>query len=313
MVLELRPSWCLDDETASELFEFGPWMTPGGIPVSALDGDNWKPGEEVHLQRQVQVMFDAVEVRRKLGLRLGAIVGVGSRWTCRRTSEAGTHRGGPKPLALTTDMTLELAIPRDIGGSIELETCLVVNWVVRDRPFNSCPDGAMIWSDGWSTNKSQRSLLLEGAELRIPVRSVAFSSYFGAPSGALWALDMDPSVALDDLLSNVVTVLLNSDVLDRDFKNKEGEGDASLIPEYVSAGIQVDLLRCLTAALSDDLEGDERWEDMEDGSVGALVVRHLTESFGSVRSGLDNFGSDQPAFSRHLWHRFAPVAWRTKR
>jgi hypothetical protein len=310
VALELRPSWCLDDETAKELIELGAWTSADGTPALNRDGDHWRPGEPVLLQRQVQLRVDAVDVRRKLGLRPGAVVGIGSRWTCRRTSEAGTHEGGPEPLALTTDVTLDLAIPPHIGGTVELETCLIVRWTTDDRPPHSCPDGAMIWSDGWSVGKPERTLLLEGAELRIPVRSVAFSSYFGQPSGALWAVDLDPSVALDDVLSNVVTVLLNREVLDRDFKNGDEQGDASLLPSASAAGIQVDLLRSLTAALVDELDGNERWQDMEDGTVGALLVRHLAESFGGVQAGLDNYRDDQPVFTRQLWHRFAPTSWR---
>jgi len=310
VVLELRPSWCLDDVTAKELIGLGAWSSADGMPALTRDGDHWRPGEPVRLQREVQLRLDVVDIRRKLGLRPGAVVGIGSRWTCRRTSEAGTHQGGPEPLPLTSSMILDLEIPPHIAGTVELETCLLVHWTTDDRPPHACPDGAMIWSDGWSVGRPERTLLLEGDEMRIPVRSVAFSSYYGTPSGALWAVDLDPSVALDDIMANVVTILLNREVLDRDFKNGDGDGDASLIPSASAAGIQVDLLRSLTAALADDLDGSEQWQDMEDGTVGSMLIRHLAESFGGVQAGLDNYREDQPAFTRQLWHRFAPTSWR---
>lgn len=311
MALELRPAWCLDDSTALELLELGPWVTEDGRPALSRDGDHWKPGESVVLRRDVGLRVDAIEARRRLGLRPGAVVGIASRWTCRTTSEAGTHEGGPEPVPLTANITLDLAIPPRIGGTVELETCLLVHWTTADRPPHSCPDGAMIWSDGWSLGRGDRTILLEGAEVRIPVRSVPFAHHFGQPSGALWAIDLDPSVALDDLLPNVVTVLINRELLDRDFKDDDGEGDAALIPPSAATGIQVDLLRCLTAALDEELDGDERWEDMEEGTVGAMVVRHLAETFESVDAGLVNFHDDQAAFDRELWNRFAPTSWRS--
>lgn len=309
MALELRPGWCLDDDIVRDLLDLGEWTTDSGTQALDRDGDHWKPGDPVRIHRQVSLRVDPVEVRRQLGLRPGAVIGVACRWTCRTTSEAGTHVGGPAALPLVGDVAITLEVPSQIAGSLELETCLLVRWSTEHRPPNACPDGAMVWSEGWSVGRAERSLLLEGSEVRVPVRSVAFASYFGQPSGALWSIDLDPSVAMDDLLCNVVTVLLNREVLDRDFKDREGEGDASLLSRAAAAGIQVDLLRALSAALVEELEGDEDWREMEDGTVGAMVVRHLTETFESVQGGLANFSDDQPAFARELWHRFAPTTW----
>jgi hypothetical protein len=309
VALELRPAWCLDDSVVEEILEIGAWVTKDGRPALGRDGDDWKPGEPVGISRVIRLKDAPADARRRLGLRPGAVVGVACRWTCRTTSEGGTHVGGPAPLPLADNLTLSLEIPSNIAGSIELETCLLVRWTTDDRSPNSCPDGAMIWSEGWNINRSERTLLLEGSEVRIPVRTVAFANHYGQSSGALWAIDLDPSVALDDILSNVVTVLINREVLDRDFRNADGEGDASLIPAHAAAGIQVDLLRSLTAALKEELDGDEDWHEQEEGTIGAVVVRHLTETFDSVEAGLADFSEDQPAFSRRLWDRFAPSFW----
>ena len=154
-----------------------------------------------------------------------------------------------------------------------------------------------------------RTILLEGDETRIPVRTVAFGEYFGQPSGALWAIDLDTTIEADDLLANVVTVLLNKEVLERDFRGSDGEPDASRLHDVALAGISVDLIRCLTAALLDDLSDVGDWLEMPDGSVGAMLSVRLLEAFGSVPAAKVLFESDQQAFARSLWHRFAPDSW----
>ena len=115
-------------------------------------------------------------------------------------------------------------------------------------------DGALVWSDGWTNPIRERTILLEGAETRIPVRTVSFDQHFGEPSGALWAIDLDTSIEPDDLLANVVTVLLNKDVMIRDFRGANGEPDARKIPTSSLAGMSVDLVRSLTAALVEELQ-----------------------------------------------------------
>ena len=309
MPLELRPAWCLVEETLDDLIELTPWVVDDGQLAIDQDGDHWSPGAGVRLSREVVLRVDPVELRQRLGLWPGAQVGIAGRWSCRTTFEGGAHLDGPSPLPLESTMTLCLDVPERIGGSLEFETCLVVKWTSDERGPNSCPDGAMVWSDSWSLGKVERTLLLEGSESRVPVRSVAFAAHFGRPSGALWAIDLDPSVSLEDLISNVVTVLLNREVLDRDFRAGTEEGDASRLPDSATAGIQVDLVRALNAALSGELEGDEDWREMEDGTVGAMIVRYLAETFESVEAGLANFADDEPSFNRELWHRFAPASW----
>ncbi|MCU1365754.1 MAG: hypothetical protein JWN39_1393 [Ilumatobacteraceae bacterium] len=155
-------------------------------------------------------------------------------------------------------------------------------------------------------------MLLEGSQARIPVRSVDFDQYFGEPSGALWAVDLNASIEPDDLLANVATVLLNKEVLQREFMGSDGEPNAALLPASSLAGMSVDLVRCLTATLRDDLASADEWTDLPDGSVGAMLVLRLTETFGSVSAALTDFEYDQPAFTRELWNRFAPDSWRAR-
>lgn len=309
MALELRPPWCLSEATVSELIDFGEWITADGVAAVDHSGDHWKPGEAIHLARRVNLLVSPIELRQRLGILPGAVLGLAARWTCRTTFEGGAHVGGPRAVTLTSDTTLGLEIPPRLGGSIELETCIVVTWTSDDRPSDACPTGATVWSDGWSVDRRERTLLLEGAEMRIPVRSLAFSGHFKRPSGALWAVDLDPSIAMDDLLPNVVSVLLNSEILERTFRGEADEPDASRLPSFVTSAIQVDLVRALTAALVDQLEGDEDWRELDEGTAGALIVRYLTEAFGSVHEGIARFEGDEPTFTRELWHRFSPTTW----
>lgn len=312
MPLELRPAWCLTDEAVDEVMTFGPWTDHEGVPAYGRDGDDWRPGDILRLHRTVKLGVDPVDLRRRLGLRAGAVVGVAARWSCRSTSTAGVHSDGPTPLGLTPDTHLMIDVPASIAGSLEIETCLVVNWTTPERPTASCPEGALIWSDGWSVPARDRTILLEGAQARIPVRTVSFDQHFGQPSGALWAIDLDPSIGPDDLTANVATVLLNKDILQREFRGVADEPDAALLPPSALAGISVDLVRVLTAALSEELDGSEDWTELADGSVGAMLLLRLTEAFGSVARALEVFESDQPTFSRELWNRFAPDSWRAR-
>jgi hypothetical protein len=84
------------------------------------------------------------------------------------------------------------------------------------------------------------------------------------------------------------------------------------LPRSTHAGISVDLVRVLTAVLAEELQGDEDWAELADGTVGQMLVLRLTEAFGSVSGALADHEHDQPAFSRRLWDRFAPDSWRTQ-
>lgn len=310
MAFELRPTWCPTDGEVDRLFQFGSWMTGMGTEALLNDGDDWRPGQSLFISRDVELRQDLLSVRRDLGLAAGQAIGVAARWSCRATGSAGVHDGGPEPLALADHVRLEMSIPARIAGSIEIETCLVTSWSTSERPDGASPAGALLWSDGWAVASRDRTILLEGDEARIPVRTVAFSEWFDQPSGALWAIDLDTSLELEDRLTNVASVLINRDVLERDFLGPDQMPDASRVHAVAQAGMSVDLIRCLTARLIDDLPESDNWQDYEDGSVGAMLNARLLASFGSVDAAVDCFRDNQETFARNLWDSFAPNSWR---
>lgn len=309
-MLELRPTWCAGDSLVEELIEFGAWSDGEGRALAARGGDEWRPGDGLRLRRVVRPQSSPLEIRQKFGLPAGASVGVAARWSCRSTAIAGVHTGGPGALALDEASELTLDIPAEVGGVIEVETCLVVRWPEGVDSEGQCPDGAMVWSDGWSTLPHERSLVLEGAELRIPVRSVSFEQHFDEPSRALWAIDVD-NASMDDLVSAVVTVLLNREILEQEFGGRgDEEGpDAARLSASVRSAISVDLIRALTASLMSELDDVDEWGDLAAGTVGQLAALRLTESFGSVAAGLNCYRDDEATFSRRLWNKFAPERW----
>jgi len=308
MPLELRPAWCLTDDTVNSFLNFGDWTDEHHAPAMARDGDDWRPGDGLIIHRSVELDGGVVDLRRALGLRAGAVLGVAARWSCRSTATAGVHVGGPAPLVLESDLNLQLEIPSTIGGSLEIETCLIVGWTVSEPPPTACPHGALIWSDGWSSARSERTILLEGADLRIPVRTVSFKDYYGAPSSALWSIDVDPPIALDDLVANVVTVLLNEDCLEREFTDNAGRPDASQLPPWVHTGISVDLVTCLASAAVEELVADD-FDELGEGSVGAMLDLRLRTTFGSVSAAVADLTSNPATFSRQLWSGLAPDSW----
>lgn len=308
MPLELRPAWCLTDDTVDSFLNFGGWKDERRASAMARDGDDWRPGDGLILHRSVELDGGVVNLRRALGLRAGAVLGVAARWSCRSTATAGVHVGGPAPLPLESDLTVQVEIPPTIGGSLEIETCLIVGWTVSEPPPTACPQGALIWSDGWSSPRRERTILLEGSDLRIPVRTVSFEDYFGGPSSALWSIDVDPSIALDDLLANVVTVLLNEDCLEREFTDSGGRPDASQLPPWVHTGISVDLVRCLASAVIEELSADDL-DELDEGSVGAMLDLRLRTTFDSVSAAVADLTSDPATFARQLWSGLAPDSW----
>ncbi|MEP1123401.1 MAG: hypothetical protein ABJH68_05865 [Ilumatobacter sp.] len=100
--------------------------------------------------------------------------------------------------------------------------------------------------------------------------------------------------------------------MDRDFHDANGDPDPATLPPSSLAGISVDLVRVLTAALAEELHAVEDWTDLADGTVGQMLVLRLTEAFGSVSGALADHEHDQPTFSRRLWNRFAPDSWRAQ-
>ena len=153
-------------------------------------------------------------------------------------------------------------------------------------------------------------MLLEGSKLRIPVSTVSFKARFGGTSSALWFVELDVGIEPDHLVSNAVGVLLNADVLERDFRSSTGEADASLLPGTIIAGLQVDLFRMLTGALKEQLVEFNEWEECGDGAVGPLVRDRLIESFGSLETALATFEESQSDFTKRLWDVFAPNSWK---
>jgi hypothetical protein len=313
MPIELRPRWCLDDETISEVLSLGDWANEAGARALDQDGDAWKPGETLVLRRDIEPLMDLFDMRRHLSLVAGQSVGVAARWSCGVTNNAGVHASGPTPVNLDGSITLVIEIPEHVGGSIEIETCLVIRWGTDQRPEGSSPDGALIWSDGWSQPPRERSILLEGDELRIPVRTVSFTDRYDSPAGSLWAIELDTTIELDDLLSNVVTVYLNDDVLRRDFAHSDGEPDPASIPGSLLTGVSSDLVRSLTATLIGELNDDRSWSELAEGTVGSMLVLRLTQAFGSAADGAEAYENDQPAFTRQLNDVFAPDTWRMTR
>jgi hypothetical protein len=141
---------------------------------------------------------------------------------------------------------------------------------------------------------------------------VSFEQRFGVPSGSLWAIDVDHSAELSDRLVGAATVLLNLDVMNRDFADEYGSASPALIPDSYVAGIQVDLIRSLIESLHGQLADEEEGTEYEPGSVGSLLVGRLKEAFGSVGGALASRVEDPASFSRSLWDRFAPNSWRTR-
>lgn len=317
MTLELRPSWCLDDDLVATVLEFGVWMDDKKAAFER-DGDDWQPGEQITITRTVTPLIKQSEIRRRFGLAAGQVVGVAARWSCRSTSNAGVHVSGPTAIKLLGETTLTLEIPVELAKSIEIETCLIVNWTAPNDQAGLASEGSILWSDGWMQAANDRTVLLEGDEARIPVQSVSFNQQFGKVSSALWAIDVDSSIAFDDLLANAVTVLLNTDVTSRDFSGTDNELDVDKIPDSLLSGIQVDLMRSLVSILQEDLN-DANWTDLqdlkgyEDGSVAKWLGILMIRMFGSTTSGVNAFRLDESSFSRELWNLFAPNSWRNSK
>lgn len=311
-MIELRPKWCVTDSLIQELLQLGPWIDKGGRRITELTGDEWKPGSSVMIRRVINPAFSELEIRQKLSLAPDATVGIAARWSCKETALAGSHLSGPLPLPVAggepTDLVLE--IPGDIGGSIEVETCVIVRINSEVIDSSGVPDGALIWSDSWSTPLAERRILLEGSELRIPVRTISFDSYFGDGSQALWAIEAE-QLALDDIVSASVVVLINADrvkMVTDEFGNTDTP-DVTSLSSTSRAGVLVDLVRVLTANLLEELDEIGEWSDQDDGTVGQLVALNLTKAFGSVQLGVNCFRDDQATFARGLWSQLAPEKW----
>ena len=202
----------------------------------------------------------------------------------------------------------------DLRDQLKLAAGLSVGigarWNQQGDAAADCPAGSLLWSDSWSLAPASREVLLEGSELRLQVETISFNDKFPSKSGALWYIELDPSIEPHNLFSNVVTIFINADILKRDFKNELGEPDSSRIPASLIAAIRVDLYRLLTHALQSDLEEPDYWDECPDGAVGPALYAHLEEAFETVQAALACF-SDEPAdFSKRLWDGCAPNSWK---
>ena len=308
MPLELRPTWCASDEEVPPGLTLGPWVDESGKPIEDLDGDDWAPGREVRVHRTIGLEGDAGSLRRALELPSTATLGIGVRWYCRVMNVAGTHAGGPGPVPIDSAEHITVAIPAtSLSGSVRLETYLVVERPTSVGEVGVAPHGGAIWCDTWKQGIAP-TLLLEGDEHRIPVIKLPFSERFPDDESALWSVQVNGGVAPEDVLSSVCTILLNDEVLRRDFKNTFGETDEDLLPGFVIAAIQVDLIRAVTTQLGEDLLDLD--SDLADGTVGQIVGDRLREAFGSVEAAVEELADEPQSFDRTLWNRFAPDSWR---
>ena len=313
MSLELRPSWCLADDVVADTLDFGPW-TIDETPARDRNGDDWVPGQAISARRLVHLKVDLLELRRKFGLVAGQVVGIGARWSCKATSMAGTHFSGPVPMEIGSLKSIDFEIPPTVARSIEFETFLILHRKSSENSISSIPTGSILWSDSWSLPTPDRSLLLEGEEARIPMRSVSFKQHFGEASQALWSVELDPTVELDSLIANVVTIFINSEVTERDFAGTNSKVDFKKIPHSLLSGVNVAIVRNLTERLLDDLEvvtwnNPNDLKDLPEGCIAQMLAPILVSGFGSVHSALTIFKTDGPTFDRELWNLFAPNSW----
>lgn len=312
MVLELRPRWCITDAQIEAFFDIAPWLDSRGDLALEFDGDTWSPGRPLRLERRISIDVGPNELRQELGLPAGITVGVAARWSCRATSDAGTHLEGPMPLELEEETALIVDVPGSIATSVELETSVVVRESSAPAGLSDLRAGTLLWSDSWDVPTRQRTLRLAGDELRIPVRTIPFTERFPNSPEALWAIDSQAVTGLDDPLANTVVVLLNETILARDFADTDGEPDAGRLPPFVTTAVQVDIIDALVEELRDDLEEAPDRDAAIEGSVGDLILRRLPEAFGSIQDGLDAHDENRSDFSRRLWSAFAPDSWRAK-
>ena len=98
------------DEVVGALIGLGDWITERG-GAFGLDGDDWKPGAVFDVSRTIEINCSPLETC-ELGLATGQSVGIAARWSCRSTSRAGVHDGGPLPLPISEHSQVTLQLPR---------------------------------------------------------------------------------------------------------------------------------------------------------------------------------------------------------
>lgn len=316
MALELRPEWCLSTSIVNSVLTLDPWVDHYGKEIDSDSAHGWIPGNLVRLKREIRRNVSPQQLAREFGVSDWRVVAVAARWSCGATSHAGVHVGGPAPLGLRprTTLTLDIAVP--LAHKIEIETLLL--FVGSTAATNGLiPPGSVLWSDSWDGAKADRTMLLEGDRARVAVRSVSFRERFsGERSSALWAIDCDSVVALDDSFVNVITVLINTDITrtTRRFLGEDGEPDLKRLPNWVISNIQISIIRTLTGLLIHEL-AEVNWisagdlQDFEEDSVARILGLELIGVFGSIAGAVNAFRDDGPYFERRFQSRFAPNDW----
>ena len=308
-MLELRPSWCLDDKVVHEVFDLGPWLMPDGSEAVNSDADAWIPGSVSTLCRTVALKVDPRDMERLLNIHRGDL-GFVARWSCAATSTAGVHVGGPTPSRLGAVVEIRLEVDGTVARSIEIETGLVSLRTANSRITDGAPHGAMVWSDSCAPGE-KKVIHLEGDEFRLPVKTVSFDERFEDGRSALWAIDLSTPLQPDDLVANVVTVLLNKDILEREFADRDGKPDATKIPPSLLAAVQVDLVRSLVADLIEELSDLGQESDHDYGTVGGLLTHHLNKAFGGdLEAASAMYRHEHNEFTRALWSALSPDQWR---
>lgn len=303
MPIELRPTWCVQGDLPPEGLALHAWDV-NGIPIDQFDGDDWTPGQVVRATRPVVIADEVDALRRGLGLPSGTRLGLGVRWYCQATMTAGTHLDGPGPLPLTDFIEAAVELPAEVAGSVMLETSLLLG--SPDRRATGGPDGGVIWSDTWTNDDAL--IELEGDEHRVPVLRVSFAKRYEEASSALWTVEVDPGAEPDHVLSAVCSVVLNEDVLARDFADRNGAIDENRLSDALVTEIRTDLIRALCQTIDyglDDLDPSGHLP----GTVGEILGTQLVECFGSPATAARELRDDPTSFDRRLRSHLSPMRW----
>jgi hypothetical protein len=303
MPVELRPTWCVQGASRPDGLSLGPWQVDGA-PAEEFDGDDWTPGQVVRATRVVEIADGVDAFRRWLGLPSGTRLGLGVRWYCQATSHAGTHVSGPSPLPLAESFEVAVELPAEVAGSVAVETALLLGSV--DRRTAGGPDGGVIWADTWTNEDA--TVQLEGDEHRIPVLRVSFGKRYEDASSALWTIEVDHGAESDDVLSAVCSVVLNEDVLARDFADRLGAIDENRLSDAQVAEIRADVIRTVCRTIDHELDELDP-DDHLPGTVGDIIGGQLVECFGSTATAARELRDDPASFDRRLRSHLSPMRW----
>lgn len=303
MLTELRPTWCVQGESSPDGLNVAPWQV-NGAPLEQFDGDKWTPGQVVRATRIIEIVDGVDAFRRGLKLPSGTRLGLGVRWYCQATSHAGTHVSGPSPLPLAETFEIAVELPAAVAGSVTMETALLLGSV--DRRTAGGPDGGVIWADTWSNDDV--AIELEGDEHRIPVLRVSFKERYENASSALWTIEVDHGAVGDDVLSSVCSVVLNEDVLARDFADRLGTIDENRLSDAQVAEIRVDVVRTACRTIEHELEDLDPGDHLP-GTIGSIIGGQLIECFGDAATAARELRDDPASFDRRLRSHLSPMRW----